>query len=215
MINRKIQMNGIEYYLVSITISEGTTSLWIIHEQTVDIEGHPRKNRYNPNQTNREMIIDNPNRPPIMKSLDIQEIVFGEKNFTVGSHSCGRLHDYQGRAYTRMQHFIEKGMPLEILKSMNLYNVCLSNYDLMEGEVFEMEEVDSEEVITIHTPMLSRSIPVQMKLSLQMGRYDEAIEVDVAVPENDKVVHCYINGVETMICGQAVLGMTFPTNQRI
>ena len=196
IVSRKLEIEGVEYILAGVTEMNKVTSLWILHEQKGYQNAIRHMGRYDPNQTNRELISEGSLKSPRNEFLMIKELSLGDRTFKVGRSSSEVMNSHQGGTYAKLQYFLDKGLPVEMISSMNLFDISISEYQLMDGEFFDMYKAEFDGVITIETPILSRAIPTHKKLMLPFGRYKDPIALEVEIPDNDEVVHCYINGIE-------------------
>lgn len=196
VINRLFQVGDSNYLLAAVTKQADTTSVWLLYECEIEEDKFPRSIEDMPKTKREEMEgaeYNNFNKT----YLTAKEFNFGGKVFRVCRSSGGRLNYHQVHDYTKVQHFLDRGLSMAMLRELDDKKLGLAVYELQDQETFEIDDLDHDSDIVVTTDMTFKRYAAQHKMILNMGLYEEAIEVELEDPTSKERIKCQIHGLDT------------------
>ena len=176
IINKSVNIMGMDVHILSFTIEENKNRLWLIYEQEDSFEDeleynmeHEYRERI---KINRDEKLDNIQRHSRDKNFFIKEMEIQNQTVTFSSSSSSPIYEMNREGIMQLQHFIEKGMILDKWDDVRLKNLVIAQYEQNEDEEGPTIDNTKELDIKLHTNGDSREIAIQHPFKVRFGEQD-------------------------------------------
>lgn len=168
LLNKMIQIRGIDAQLISITCEKHRNVLWIIYKWPISNENLIEKTH----RSNREKMAYDTNIEANNRHIFISEMSIQNHKISFNSSSIRAMNtlDYDGCML--LQHFIEKGVDVTLWDDVHLNNISIGSYELSNSHFPELD-LSKEFDIELKVAMELKQILINKPISLQIGDMDK------------------------------------------
>lgn len=177
IINKRVNIQGVDVLLLGFTIEDDKNCLWTIHEQEEFISDRFNNEDEEEFKTNRDKLLYGIEARSFNKNLQIAEIEIQNNTISFGSASGGGIYDMNIGAMMRLQHFVEKGLISEEWDEIKLEKLYISQYEQREDEKPPVIDMSKDLDISLHIKCDSVEIPIQHYFKVEFGKQDVGTKI--------------------------------------
>lgn len=186
IINRWVNIQGTNVLLLSFTVEEDKSCLWVMHKDEeiyVDHANDELSNEFNDDlweyrpKTNREKFLRAIEQSKRYKHINIREMEIQGHTVNFDTSSGGALNERNIKAWMQLQHFAEKGLISSDWDEVDVENIFITRYEQAEGQAPLSIDNEKELSITLHIDKDFKQIPIQTSFKLRFGRQNKGTKV--------------------------------------
>jgi len=187
IINKRVNIRGLNVQLMSLTIEEDRNRLWFIYEDKdlldVDIED-PYWDANEKLKTNREELLRRLEADRTNKYFHIRKMEIQGQTINFDSSSCGPLYNKSEEELMKLQHFAEKGLIPSEWDDTPLRGLVMGSFEQVKEEEVPVIDDTKEMSIKLYIDRSFKEIPIQHPFKVKFGKQ----EIDKKVKYSDPLL---------------------------
>ncbi len=202
IINKAVNIRGVDVLILSFTIEEDKNCLWLIYQQEnipedelLDELDGMEYEYVEKVKTNRENKLKSIERKSREKYFFIKEMEIQNQIVTFGSSSSSIIHDMNMEGVMKLQHFVEKGLSLDEWDDVNLENLVITQYEQSKDESAPIIDDTKELNLKLCINPDSREIQVQHPFKVGFGKQDIGTKITYYDEELAKENYFFIDEI--------------------
>lgn len=177
IINKRVNIKGLDVQLLSFTIEENENRLWFMYEDKDLLDIDPDDEYWRDFKTNREEMLRRIEANRINKYFHIKQMEIQGQTVSFDSSSYVPLHDYNNKELMQLQHFTEKGLIPSELEKAPLRSLVMGSYVQVKDEAAPIIDDTKELSLKLHTSRDSKEILIQCPITVKLGKQEKGTKV--------------------------------------
>ena len=195
IINKRVNIQGVDFLVLSFTIEEDKNRLWLMYENK-DLIVDDFDNEYPKKfKTNREKLLNSIEERRRDTYLYIKEMEIQGQLIRFDSSSSVPIHDMNRRGMMQLQHFAEKGLLPDEWDDVKLESLIIIAYEQAEGEIIPNIDKAKELSVVLHIDKNIEETPIQCPFTVEFGKQEIGTKVVYYDPIFEKEKYFFINEI--------------------
>ncbi len=198
IINKRVNIRGLDVQLMSFTIEEDKNCLWFMYQDKdlldIDLE-NPHWNDMEKLKTNREEFLRRIEADKINKYFHIRQMVIQGQIINFDSSSYGPLHDMSNKEAMLLQHFTEKGLIPTEWNEVPLRSLVIGSYEQVKDETAPNIDDAKELSVKLYIDSSFKEIAIQCPFRVKIGKQEKGTKVVYYDPLLKEEQYFYIDEI--------------------
>lgn len=177
IINKRVNIRGLDVQLLSFTIEENQNRLWIMYEDKDLLDIDPEDEYWREFKTNREEMLRRIEANRISKYFHINQMEIQGQTVSFDSSTYGPLHDLNKKELMLLQHFTEKGSIPYDLEDAPLRSLVMGLYIQVKSEATPVIDFTKDLSLKLHIGSDSKEILIQCPITVKFGKQEIGTKV--------------------------------------
>lgn len=172
IINKRINIRGIDVLLLSFTEEGDNNYLWFIYEQNEFTSERTVDDYKEVFLTNRDKLLDGIDSRSSSTNIHIKEMKIQDNILRFDSSNSSHIYNMNREGIMRLQHFVEKGLISEEWDQVKLENLVISQHKQREGDQTPKLDMTKDFNIRLSLASDSLEIAIQHPFKAEYGMQD-------------------------------------------
>ncbi|WP_459477848.1 hypothetical protein [Clostridium saccharoperbutylacetonicum] len=192
IINKTVNIKGIDVNLMAITPEEAGNVLWAIYKLPYRKDNEKNVTKY---LSNREEIINSVNKESSFININISEIIIQGQKILTSSSTSIPLCFWKVDNSIKLQNFIDNGLISANLDDEDLENIIITEYKLKDCD--ELPKIDTTKKLDIIIKLRShsKSIIINQSIHMEFGEMEIGNKFEFYYPIEKRKYNYYINNM--------------------
>ncbi len=177
IINKRVNIRGLDVQLLSFTVEEDENRLWIMYEDKDLLDIDPDDEYWREFRTNREELLRRKEADRVNKYFHIKQMEIQGQTVSFDSSSYGPLHELNNKELMRLQHFTEKSLIPSDWEEVPLRSLVIGSYVQVKDEALPVIDDTKELSLKLHIDRSSKEILIQCPFSVKFGKQEAGKKV--------------------------------------
>lgn len=177
IINKRVNIRGLDVHLLSYTIEEDKNSLWIMYEDKDLLDIDSDDEHWREFRTNREEFLRKIDAIRLNKYFHIRQMEIQGQTVSFDSSSYGPIHDLNKKELMQLQHFTEKGLIPTDWEEAPLRTLVIGSYVQVKDEAVPIIDDTKELTLKLHIDRDSKEILIQCPFRVKFGKQEIGTKV--------------------------------------
>lgn len=198
IINKRVNIKGLDIHLLSFTIEEDKNRLWFMYQDKdlfdIDLE-EPHCEAVTELKTNRKELLRGIEADKINKYFHIRQMEIQGQIVSFDSASYSYLYDMSNKEAMQLQHFAEKALIPTEWNEVPLRTIVIGSYEQVKDEIAPIIDDTKELSIKLHIDRSFKEVLIQCPFKVKFGKQEKGTKVKYYDPILEQDLYFYIDEI--------------------